>query len=1215
MEEELRLDLGPALEAIRGELTRALEEVPRSFRDAFGDALVGIVQDFGAAAELARAEMERVVSAPLEVGPVDIPVVVDTTAIDAVPGEVASAAAQSGNIDINVPVDVDAHELADVEETIRGLDGETINVDTSVDSGPIEAATQATDELGNAANAAQGQIRAAGAQIASIASGVADLNDIGFGRGALAALTTVIFGFGASAIDADAKLRSFNTRVGDLAETLQRVDVAGLNTDLSELAIKIGADDDSLRLALATFVSLGEGSGRSRKEIGQLGQELTALSAYLSVTNPALGTAEDIANRLPTALARGGRALAPFGIALNTAAVNARALNDSGKDTVEQLTIFDRAAAGLAITVEDLGDKLKSGLDEGLQTPAVRLRAIKVAVQETIESLGGQFIQPILDITEEIGPALEHVAQAVAGAASSFADILVPTFQVLGPLVSGLAQAFDALPDSMVAAGAAGYVAFKAFQGLQGALEALRIAEAEEAAIAEAAAARRLVTGNALAAQQVAVAAATQARIAAEAELVAAEAALTVAEGDRLALQGDLVAAELGVVVAAQAEAAAMVELASAEDVAAAATLELEATFPPLLIAAAAFAAVMAVLTLKADKLKVSIHDTAAVTNAELVKAFDDLTAFGQGKSFMEQLAEQSLPAANQLRDALQAQGRDVTELSRIIDTAAQHEREATRDKTASAEETKKLTAALSAGEPVAAIAAAHALEQSLAYDALSQETKDLITALLEMEGVNERVAKSAKDSADQVAAQAKAANDAEDAFTAATSALSAYLGLAEDQLGQGLKFSIVLDDLTKKQDDFTKSKGKTGPMYAIETAEGRKNIDMLVGIVEQQQKIAANNVKTDDPQSIGRATAKYREQVDALRAVATQTGTTAAQFDDLLKFYGLLPEQLETAISITKVDEAKADVNKFRDDIEKLPIELRITTTLNASEEYQAIVRALAAFGPIPVSARVDPGQIAGEIGSRLAVGGVLESVRFAAGGVAEPVGVAAYASGGIREVERYAQGEDHTAQIATGLRIFAEPETGGEAYIPLSPAKRARSTEILEDVAKRFGLEVVPGAATAARFAEGGVTGPAWDDAPLVDVLSALTDVLRTDRATVDDLGARPGEVAAAPAVGGWDDTAILEALAGLTDTVRANNDVIGADVARYAGGDVVAAQSSWDDSAMLAALAQLTEVVRTVPDRIPGGVTANIELTQEEHDTLARLGDRLRSASGRR
>jgi TP901 family phage tail tape measure protein len=69
--------------------------------------------------------------------------------------------------------------------------------------------------------------------------------------------------------------------------------------------------------------------------------------------------------------------------------------------------------------------------------------------------------------------------------------------------------------------------------------------------------------------------------------------------------------------------------------------------------------------------------------------------------------------------------------------------------------------------------------------------------------------------------------------------------------------------------------------------------------------------------------------------------------------------------------------------------------------------------------------------------------------------------ADGGI--IEFYARGgvkESHQAQIARAgdWRVWAEPETGGEAYIPLSPSKRARSMGILEEVADRFGMEVTP-------------------------------------------------------------------------------------------------------------------------------------------------------------
>ena len=72
-------------------------------------------------------------------------------------------------------------------------------------------------------------------------------------------------------------------------------------------------------------------------------------------------------------------------------------------------------------------------------------------------------------------------------------------------------------------------------------------------------------------------------------------------------------------------------------------------------------------------------------------------------------------------------------------------------------------------------------------------------------------------------------------------------------------------------------------------------------------------------------------------------------------------------------------------------------------------------------------------------------------------------YASGGLRE--------NHVAQIAPAgaWRVWAEPETGGEAYIPLAPAKRDRSLAILAETADRFGHMVVP--KDTRMYADGGV------------------------------------------------------------------------------------------------------------------------------------------------
>lgn len=102
-----------------------------------------------------------------------------------------------------------------------------------------------------------------------------------------------------------------------------------------------------------------------------------------------------------------------------------------------------------------------------------------------------------------------------------------------------------------------------------------------------------------------------------------------------------------------------------------------------------------------------------------------------------------------------------------------------------------------------------------------------------------------------------------------------------------------------------------------------------------------------------------------------------------------------------------------------------------------------------------------------------------FADGGFMVPANmVKAFANGGTtsRESRTLAKAlsrptpERHTAQIATPrtpFRVWAEPETGGESYIPLASSKRARSTKIWEETGNRLGV-------SWAKYANGGTTTP---------------------------------------------------------------------------------------------------------------------------------------------
>ena len=95
-------------------------------------------------------------------------------------------------------------------------------------------------------------------------------------------------------------------------------------------------------------------------------------------------------------------------------------------------------------------------------------------------------------------------------------------------------------------------------------------------------------------------------------------------------------------------------------------------------------------------------------------------------------------------------------------------------------------------------------------------------------------------------------------------------------------------------------------------------------------------------------------------------------------------------------------------------------------------------------------------------AVGGIIgnnapngSSSSFADGGITRN-NVKHFASGG------FLTPENHVAQIARAarpgmVRVWAEPETQGEAYIPYALTKRARSTDILGRVASDFGYDLV--------------------------------------------------------------------------------------------------------------------------------------------------------------
>lgn len=99
-------------------------------------------------------------------------------------------------------------------------------------------------------------------------------------------------------------------------------------------------------------------------------------------------------------------------------------------------------------------------------------------------------------------------------------------------------------------------------------------------------------------------------------------------------------------------------------------------------------------------------------------------------------------------------------------------------------------------------------------------------------------------------------------------------------------------------------------------------------------------------------------------------------------------------------------------------------------------------------------------------------------------------YANGGLRE--------NHVAQIAPAgsFRVWAEPETGGEAYIPLAPAKRARSLDIWQETGRRLGVDGYAGGGmyAADRYASSSAVAPQISfNAPIVTSNGTLIGMIQ--------------------------------------------------------------------------------------------------------------------------
>lgn len=180
-------------------------------------------------------------------------------------------------------------------------------------------------------------------------------------------------------------------------------------------------------------------------------------------------------------------------------------------------------------------------------------------------------------------------------------------------------------------------------------------------------------------------------------------------------------------------------------------------------------------------------------------------------------------------------------------------------------------------------------------------------------------------------------------------------------------------------------------------TQAGRDNMQMLVDLSERAYEAAEAQLKVDGD------TGKFQATLQASR-------------DDLIQRAIDFGYNAERATALA-------------DSILRIPTATEARVIADVSAAQRTINEFLSQYGNVKLGVGVYANKVVPQ-----ADGG---HVKF-------------FASGGENRIAQFARAGD--------VRIWAEPETGGEFYIPAAPEKRKRSTEVLATAADMFGYDLVP-------------------------------------------------------------------------------------------------------------------------------------------------------------
>lgn len=281
--------------------------------------------------------------------------------------------------------------------------------------------------------------------------------------------------------------------------------------------------------------------------------------------------------------------------------------------------------------------------------------------------------------------------------------------------------------------------------------------------------------------------------------------------------------------------------------------------------------------------------------------------------------------------------------------------------------------------------------------------------------------------------------------------------------------------------DAATEAVKKNGRNLDISTEAGRNNRSALDSVAASA--LTMRDAMMKNGASTAEVTAKTQAARDQFVSVAQKMGMSAQQANELANQYGLIPGAVQTLVTAPGAVNSKMDVAGFLSALSQVPPSKR-AEVLSAFERG-GVDAALAAFASVRdktvtiTTRQVTVYYTQNASGGTTIGGGTMTGLSNANGSIVEY-----YANGGIRR-------ENHIAMIAPAgsWRMWAEPETGGEAYIPLSVNKRKRSLDIWRETGRRLGV---------AGFADGGFSQAPSYVSPQVNVGGSNTNVYVTSPIT---------------------------------------------------------------------------------------------------------------------